>query len=128
KLFAAPNVVAAGDVAKWFHSGYGRHLRLEHWTNAQEQGRQAVENLVDPERAKDYRPIPYFWSDLYGRRIQMAGILDPERAYEVDTVSGSLESGRFCQRFRSAGRVTATIALGDARAFNGARRGLELPY
>ncbi|GGU86381.1 hypothetical protein GCM10010260_19340 [Streptomyces filipinensis] len=47
-----PGVWAAGDVARRQHPGHGRTLRLEHWTNAAEQGAPAARNAVGPGPAQ----------------------------------------------------------------------------
>lgn len=57
---AAPGVYAAGDVARWYNSAFGRLMRLEHWTSAQEQGDRAARNAIDPANARPYSAVPYF--------------------------------------------------------------------
>ena len=59
----APGVVAAGDVARWYHEGYRESLRIEHWTNAVEQADAAAARLLDGPTAPPYAPIPFVWSD-----------------------------------------------------------------
>ncbi len=67
-------VVAAGDVARWPNSLYGRSMRVEHWTNAMEQGIQAARTLLDGAAATEpWSAVPYFWSDQFGARIQCIG-------------------------------------------------------
>ncbi len=59
-------VVAAGDVARWWHPLYERHLRTEHWDDAGRQGAAAARTLLaGPGRAESYDELPYFWSDQY---------------------------------------------------------------
>ncbi len=77
---AAPSVWAAGDVARWFHRGIGRYLRLEHRTNATEQG-QAVAGDVLGE-GRPFVPVPFFWTDHYDARLQVAGVVPAEAAAE----------------------------------------------
>ncbi|NYT83865.1 FAD-dependent oxidoreductase [Alcaligenaceae bacterium] len=72
---AAPDVYAAGDVACWFHPGYGRMLRIEHRTNATEQGAAAARNMLG--EMAPYAPLPFFWSDQYDVKIQSFGVLSP---------------------------------------------------
>ncbi|MGH9114390.1 MAG: NAD(P)/FAD-dependent oxidoreductase, partial [Acidimicrobiales bacterium] len=57
---AVPGVVAAGDVARWPHPGYHEAVRIEHWTNAAEQGVAAARSLLEGDRAPAYAPTPYF--------------------------------------------------------------------
>src|ERR1700757_1164381 len=65
-------VVAAGDVARWWHPLYERHLRTEHWEDAGRQGAAAARTLlVGRDRAEAYDEVPYFWSDQYDVKLQM---------------------------------------------------------
>ena len=104
---AGDNVVAAGDVACWFNDRYGRHMRVEHWTNASEQGIAAARRLLHGGTAAPYQPVPYFWSDQYGVKLQLAG--QPSADSEVVIAHGDLESGRFVALYGSAGRLTAVL-------------------
>ena len=64
----APGVYAAGDVARWWHPRLAESLRVEHWSNAVEQGLVAVRNmLAGVQAATPFAPVPYFWSDQYGK-------------------------------------------------------------
>ena len=63
---AAPGVYAAGDVARVANQWYGESPRIEHWSNAVEQGVHAAENvLAGPGAATSFSSVPYFWSDQY---------------------------------------------------------------
>ncbi|MFG1641732.1 NAD(P)/FAD-dependent oxidoreductase [Amycolatopsis sp. NPDC049252] len=69
-----PGVYAAGDVAHVANPLFdGEPMRLEHWTNAAEQGAAAARHALDPASARALQPVPYFWSDWYGHRIQFVG-------------------------------------------------------
>ena len=69
-----PDVVAAGDVARWTNPRYGESMRVEHWTNAVEQAQAAVARLLDgPEAAQPFDPVPYVWSDQYDAKLAVAG-------------------------------------------------------
>ena len=83
---STPGVWAAGDVAHFPNSRCdGDLMRLEHWTNAAEQGALAARNaLAAPgTELEQLDTIPYFWSDWYGHRLQFVGT---PRADEVVTV------------------------------------------
>jgi NADPH-dependent 2,4-dienoyl-CoA reductase/sulfur reductase-like enzyme len=69
-----PGVYAAGDVVTWENRLFGRRMRLEHWTSAAEQGAVAARNAVVNSQPETYETVPYFWSDLYGRRVQFVGV------------------------------------------------------
>ncbi|MEV0527722.1 FAD-dependent oxidoreductase [Streptomyces sp. NPDC050439] len=116
-----PQVVAVGDVARVGGT------RAEHWTSATEQPRVAVRNLLAGHTAETVRPLPYFWSDQYGSRIQFAG-----RRRADDTVrllEGAPEEGSFLAAYEREGHTTAVLAVDRPRPFMRMRRGLlaELP-
>ena len=67
-------VYAAGDVAHSPNPLFDDQLmRLEHWTNAAEQGAAAARHALSPDAAEPLAPVPYFWSDWYAHRIQFVG-------------------------------------------------------
>lgn len=69
-----PGVYAAGDVAHSPNPLFDDQLmRLEHWTNAAEQGAAAARHALDPSSAAPLASVPYFWSDWYSHRIQFVG-------------------------------------------------------
>src|SRR6202034_2864191 len=75
-LFAADGVVAAGDVARWLwrHDGREELVRIEHWQLAADGGAAAAHALLAGRaEAADFDPVPYFWSDQYGLKIQLLG-------------------------------------------------------
>ena len=118
---AAPGVYAAGDVARWYNPRYASLMRIEHWTNAMEQGRAAARNLLaGPEDAEPYDHLPYFWSDQYDTSIQLAGRTDGTDEFRV--VRGSLEDGEFIALFRAGERIAGLLGFGLARDFARTRR------
>jgi NADPH-dependent 2,4-dienoyl-CoA reductase/sulfur reductase-like enzyme len=116
-LLAAPGVVAAGDVARWPNPGFdGELMRIEHWTNAAEQGVYAGDRLVRATRAEPaapFAPVPFVWSDQYDVKIQCAGRFDGRDPMEV--VSGSFAERRFVTIFERAGRLTGVLGFSQAR-------------
>ena len=89
---SAPGVWAAGDAAEYLHRGYAQHIVVEHWFNAHEQGRAVAANMLAGDGAlTEYRPLPYFWSEQHGVRIQVLGRPDP--AAEPATVTVSAPRG-----------------------------------
>jgi NADPH-dependent 2,4-dienoyl-CoA reductase/sulfur reductase-like enzyme len=113
-LFAADRVVAAGDVARWTHTGLGEELRVEHWTNAAEGGAAAARNLLAGSAAAEaYDPVPFFWSDQYSTKIQVIGLPGPED--EVVVVEGSVEEGKLVALYRRGDRLRAALAFSRPR-------------
>jgi NADPH-dependent 2,4-dienoyl-CoA reductase/sulfur reductase-like enzyme len=109
---AVPGVYAAGDVARWTDPLTGEDLRLEHWTNAAEQGAHAARNLLAASggaRQEPFAPVPFFWSDQFDARIQFLGRARPDD--DVEIVAGSVEEGRFVALYGSAGRLHAALGV-----------------
>ncbi|WP_334143667.1 NAD(P)/FAD-dependent oxidoreductase [Rhabdothermincola sp.] len=113
-LLAAPGVVAAGDIARWPSRRFGELLRVEHWENAVQQGEAAARRLlVSEDAAEGFDPIPWFWSDQYDRKIQLAGRSSADHVVEV--VHGSLEEKRFVALYGRDGVVTGVLGFNRPR-------------
>jgi len=111
---SAENVVAAGDVARWAHPAFPKPIRLEHWTNAVEQGVAAAERLLaGPKAAKPFAPVPYVWSDQYDLKIQIAGLPSPDCSLRI--VDGTLEERRFVALFERGTELVAAVGFSRAR-------------
>jgi 3-phenylpropionate/trans-cinnamate dioxygenase ferredoxin reductase component len=122
RLFAADGVVAAGDLARWAwrHDGAEELIRIEHWTVAAEAGVAAARSLLAGRAdAASFAPVPYFWSDQFGIRLQVLG--SPGGDDEVAVVDGSLAEGKFVALFGRAGRLRAAMAIGRPRQLMGIR-------
>ncbi|MBQ1162042.1 FAD-dependent oxidoreductase [Streptomyces sp. A73] len=112
-----PGVVAVGDVAR--AAGH----RAEHWTSAMEAPTVAVRNLLAGTTVETYTALPYFWSDQYGIRLQLAG--SRAGADTVRLVEGSPEDRSFLAVYeRDDGTPTAVLAANRPRPFMRARREL----
>jgi 3-phenylpropionate/trans-cinnamate dioxygenase ferredoxin reductase component len=124
-LLAAPGVAVAGDIARWHHRGLGRSLRIEHWENAAGQGMHAAGSLLAGEqRAEAFAPIPYFWSDQYGVKIQFVGDVQP--GDEVVVVEGDVEERRFVACYGRDERLVGVLSFGRPRLLMEYRRLLAL--
>ena len=118
---SAPGVYAAGDVARWIHQDLGESIRVEHWTNAVEQGGAAARNLLaGPGSSRAFRPVPYFWSDQYQTRIQFAGRRHPDD--ELQIAYGSVDERCFVALYGRNGHLTAALAFGVPAEFLHYRR------
>ncbi|MGI8754562.1 MAG: NAD(P)/FAD-dependent oxidoreductase [Acidimicrobiales bacterium] len=113
---AAPGVVAAGDVARWPNPRYdGELMRVEHWEHAVNMGMHAARRLLAEARGEPgqaFAPVPWFWSDQYDRKIQLAGRIRPDD--DLAVVAGSLAERRFCALYGRVGRVTGVLAMNMA--------------
>ena len=117
---AAPRVWAAGDVARWFHPALGRHVRLEHRMNATEQANAVARNMGG--RIEPFAPVPFFWTDHYDVKIQVAGFIPP--GAEGESVHD--ENGSFVRIFHDgAGNPTGVLGWNAAKAMLPYRRQIE---
>lgn len=120
---AAPHVWAAGDVARWLHVGIGRHLRIEHRTNAQEQGEAVARNIMGAR--VPFTPVPFFWSDQYDVKLQCAGLLpdDPEDTGIIE--EGDADGPSFVRGFYRDDVLVGVLGWNAARAMPAYRRRLD---
>ena len=115
-LLAAPGVVAAGDIARYPSARVGRMLRVEHWETAIAGGEAAARRLLaeaSGETPVVFDPIPWFWSDQYDRKIQLAG-----RPMPTDTcvvVHGSTDEFRFVALYGDGDRLTGVLGMNRPR-------------
>ena len=110
---AAPNVYAAGDVARWNNTLFATSMRVEHRTNAVDQAiHVATQILADSQNA--YTPIPYFWSDQYDLKIQGYGWLRDHD--EAIIIEGSLAQGKFIAIYRRGNYLTGVVGLRSVKA------------
>jgi NADPH-dependent 2,4-dienoyl-CoA reductase/sulfur reductase-like enzyme len=100
---AAEGVFACGDVASVAYASHDRRVRLEHWSAAAATGQATAGAILG--RAAGPSPVPFFWSDQFGWRIQAVGHVDPELR-----VSTEGDGERFVARYRDAdGRLRAAV-------------------
>jgi len=103
-------VVAVGDVARWDHPRYGSS-RIEHWTNAGEQAAHAARALVrGGEAAGPFAPVPYFWSDQFGTKLQFVGSCGADDEFAI--VEGSVDDGRWVAAYGRDGVTVAALCVG----------------
>jgi 3-phenylpropionate/trans-cinnamate dioxygenase ferredoxin reductase subunit len=109
-------VVAAGDVARWPNPLFGgAPMRVEHWTNAVEQGAAAARTLLHgsgPHTA--HGSVPGFWSDHCGTRLQSVGL--PALGDRLELVDGTPDDGRFAAAAYAGDRLVGAVTYGIPRA------------
>ncbi len=113
---AAPDVVVAGDVARWRDPRTGLATRVEHWTNAVEQSVHAARRLLLGEEVGPFEHVPYVWTDQFDLRIQIAG--EVREGDEMRVGLGSLEAGRCLVLFGREGKLTGAVGFKRARQVN----------
>jgi 3-phenylpropionate/trans-cinnamate dioxygenase ferredoxin reductase subunit len=79
---ADPDVLAAGDVARFWSDALGRRIRVEHEDNANVMGREAGRAMAGATVA--YRHLPFFYSDLFDLGYEAVGVLDPRLEVVAD--------------------------------------------
>jgi len=115
-LLAAPGVVAAGDIARYPSTRFGGLLRVEHWEHAIQGGEAAARRLLADARGEapvPFDPVPWFWSDQYDRKIQLAG--RPAPTDEVRVVHGSTDEFRFVALYGRDGALSAVLGMNRPR-------------
>jgi NADPH-dependent 2,4-dienoyl-CoA reductase/sulfur reductase-like enzyme len=110
-----PGVYAAGDCARWPNGMFFGHddaeMRVEHWTNAAEQGAAAARNLVLTSRGEEpvpYESVPFFWSDQFDSRIQFVGRV--HGGDDVHVFAGSTD-GAFAALYGWEGRLRGVLGV-----------------
>ena len=80
-LTSAPDIFAAGDVAKFYHSALGKGVRVEHEDNALRMGKLAGRNMAGAD--EPYTHVPMFYSDLFELGYEAVG----ELSSKLETVA-----------------------------------------
>ena len=115
---SADGVFAAGDVGNAFHPRYGRHVRVEHWANAGDQGAAAARSMLGSGDA--YATVPFFFSDQYDLGMEYFGLHDPGDRL---LIRGAPAEGRFQAVWTGRdGAVTAAMHVNDWDATDSLRR------
>jgi NADPH-dependent 2,4-dienoyl-CoA reductase/sulfur reductase-like enzyme len=111
----ADDVVAAGDVARWPNHRFDTvPRRVEHWMNAVEMGRAAAEALLaGKEAARPFTPLPKFWSEQHGVRIQAAGI--PTLAQDTVGLTKAVPIGSKITGYVAGGELVGILAWDSPR-------------
>lgn len=115
---SVPDVVAAGDVVDWPNELFGERMRIEHWTNAVEQGRHAAATLLGDRRP--FRSVPYFWTDQYSAKVRFVG-----RAAATDDVHVErADDDTLVALYGRGGVLRGAVCVGAARALAMYRRAI----
>ena len=103
---SAPDVWAAGDIARWPDAYTGAKIRVEHWVVAERQGQTAELNMLS-ERTP-HRAVPFFWSQHYDVPINYVGHAEGWDAIEID---GDVKARDCLVRYRKGGKVMAIASI-----------------
>jgi 3-phenylpropionate/trans-cinnamate dioxygenase ferredoxin reductase subunit len=97
-------IFAAGDVANAWHPHYQRHLRVEHWANALNQGITAGRNAAGTRDS--YTRLPYFFSDQYDLGLEYVGHGDRDDAVAI---RGDIAAPEFIAVWHRDSIITAAM-------------------
>ncbi|HEY5941302.1 MAG TPA: FAD-dependent oxidoreductase [Solirubrobacterales bacterium] len=117
---ALPGVFAAGDACLGFEPRRRGHFRTEHWDAAAWQGAAVARAILGEEPGRP--PLPSFWSDQYGVRVQCVG--HPQLADDV-AVEGDPAARDFEALFSRDGVPVAGLAVGRPRVIPAFRKQIE---
>lgn len=107
-----PSIYAVGDCTAHPNSIYDRQLRLESVHNALEQAKTAVNNICGKET--HYSQVPWFWSDQYDLKLQIAGL---STGYDDIVVRGNPADRSFACLYLKDGKLIATDAVNSPKEF-----------
>ncbi len=107
-----PDILAIGDCTRHPNGLLGRHLRLESVHNAIEQGKTAALNIIG--NPSPYNQIPWFWSDQFDVKMQIAGMSD---VHEQFVLRGDPATRSFAAFYLQQGRIVAVDAINSPREF-----------
>jgi len=107
-----PAIYAAGDCTNHPSVRYGRRVRLESVDNAVEQAKTAASNICG--KAARHEHVPWFWSDQYDVKLQIAGLSE---GYDQAVVRGDPDAGSFALYYLARGELLAVDAVNSPRDF-----------
>jgi NADPH-dependent 2,4-dienoyl-CoA reductase/sulfur reductase-like enzyme/nitrite reductase/ring-hydroxylating ferredoxin subunit len=103
---SAPDIFAAGDIARWPDRHSGESIRVEHWVVAQRQGQVAALNMLGA--GTRFEAVPFFWSQHYDVPISYVGHAASWDAVQID---GDVNAQDCVVRYLRKGRVLAVASI-----------------
>ncbi len=121
---SATDVFAVGDVAHW-KSTTGREGRHEHWTSAIDQARVVAANILADEDSplEQLHDLPYFWSDMYGLKLQALGW--PGGSYETHVLHLGPNKDKLVVLYSDEDRFIGTVGISAPRIVMSTRAMLQ---
>jgi 3-phenylpropionate/trans-cinnamate dioxygenase ferredoxin reductase subunit len=117
---SVPGVYAVGDCAAFWSARFGRRMRPEHWDSALRAPSVLAANLIGGTR--NYDPVPYFWSEQFGRMMQYAG-----DHFGADRLvwRGASSEQRWAVCWLAGSRLVAVLTVGLPKDLQQGRRLIE---
>jgi NADPH-dependent 2,4-dienoyl-CoA reductase/sulfur reductase-like enzyme/nitrite reductase/ring-hydroxylating ferredoxin subunit len=103
---SAPDIYAAGDIARWPDVHSGGRLRIEHWVVAERQGQAVARNMLGAR--EKFTQVPFFWSQHNDVPINYVGHAE---AWDDIVVEGDVAARDCLVRYRRGGRVLAAASI-----------------
>lgn len=116
-----PDVYAVGDCASFPSGRYGERLLIHHWDNALQGPRTVAADIVG-EAVRPYDPVPYFWSEQFGRFVQYVG---HHGGADRLLWRGDPEGAAWTVCWLREGRLVALLAVGRPRDLAQGRKLIE---
>lgn len=116
-LTSDDKIYAAGDCTRFYSNRYGRSVRMESVQNAIDQAKIVAQSIVGED--VDYDPLPWFWSDQYDIKLQIAGLSD---GYDETRTIGEPKDNKFYVAYLKDGRLIAVDSINSPRSHMMARR------
>ncbi len=115
-----PDVLAAGDCARWWNPRYGTRMRVEHWDTAARHGVAAARSALGV--GEPFSPVPFFWSSQHGTRLQWVGHAPDWDSVEITDTN---PPSSFMARYHKNNRLVAACGAGRPQEIAAARKELE---
>ncbi|MEP3303934.1 MAG: FAD-dependent oxidoreductase [Roseibium sp.] len=110
-------IYAAGDCTRFYSNRYGRSVRMESVQNAIDQAKIVARSILGED--VDYDPLPWFWSDQFDIKLQIAGLSD---GYDETRTVGEPKDNKFYVAYLKEGRLIAVDSINSPRSHMMARR------